>query len=224
MRRRGADGVPVGDFMGFSHVVNVVTCPDGSRYMVDVGFGGDGPTCPMRLVSGEQKRNIGTQEMRLTWEGVKGGFSEEQRVWVYSVRNFEGGEWRACYCFVEAEFLQQDMGVMAFFVNESPLSWFTTMTVAVRMLLDETGERIKGKIMLAGADVKENNGGRTSLAMSCRTERERVEALKTLFGLELNEEERKSIRGRVTALPAGDENEHYEKWAVKYLGMHHLAG
>ena len=217
MRPRGPDGLPRGEYVGFSHVVNVVVMGDGDRWMVDVGFGGDGPTCPMRLVSGEQRRNIGTQEMRLDWEGIKGGYSEDQKVWVYSVRNFEGGEWRACYCFLEAKFLQQDLAVMAFFVNESPLSWFTTMTVAVRMLLDEEGERIKGKIMLAGADVKENCGGRTSLAMTCGTERVRVEALKMVFGLVLTEEECRGIKGRVTALPAGDENKN-EQWAAKHLG------
>jgi hypothetical protein len=48
--------------------------------------------------------------------------------------------------------------------------------------------------------VKENLGGKTKVVQECQTEAERVEALKTWFGIRLSEEEINSIRGWHTEL------------------------
>lgn len=66
---------------------------------------------------------------------------------------------------------------------------------------------IHAKIMLVGDLVKLNTGGRTSVIQTCRTEEERVEALRKHFGIELSEEERVGIRGRVTELGRLTEND-----------------
>lgn len=89
---------------------------------------------------------------------------------------------------------------MSYFVNSNPASWFTTMIVAVKMLLDEQGEQIVGKEMLAGAELKRNTGGKTQLVRTCMTEEERVEVLRDLFGLVLTAEEVQGIRGKAAAL------------------------
>jgi hypothetical protein len=61
------------------------------------------------------------------------------------------------------------------------------------MLLGDFGEEVVGKEILWGADVKRNMGGKTHLVKTCRTEEERVQALRVAFGLELSEEEREGI-------------------------------
>lgn len=38
------------NFLCKVHIVNLVTLPDGTKWMTDVGFGGDGATKPMPLV------------------------------------------------------------------------------------------------------------------------------------------------------------------------------
>lgn len=200
--RKRENGVPVGDFMGWAHIVNIVTFSDGARYMVDVGFGGDGPTKPLRLVDGEVTRNLGTQEMHLMYENIVSNADPRQRLWVYNIRNNKNDYWKAAYCFTEVEFLQQDFEVMSFFVNASPQSWFTTTVVAVRMLVEK--HEIVGKVMLWGGDVKENNGGRTKLLMTCESEEERVEMLKAKFGIVLDKEEQEAIKGTPAALPTGE--------------------
>lgn len=101
-------------------------------------------------------------------------------------------------CFAELEFLAQDYEVMSFHVNGSPESWFTTVVVAVRMILKN--DEISGKIMLWGPDIKENTGSSTKLLYACQTENERIEVLETRFGLALNKEEREGILGTASAL------------------------
>ena len=203
--RRRERGIPVGDYMGWSHVVNIVTLPveaggASQRYMVDVGFGGDGPTRPLPLTSGAVTRNLGTQEIKLVNENIVSNVDPGQKLWVYKIRNHGRDEWKDCYCFPELEFLPQDYEVMSYFVNNSPASWFTTTVVAVRMLLDEKGEEVVGKEMLWGAEVKRNMGGKTQLVKTCRTEEERIMVLRDVFGLVLSQEDRAGIAGSVAAL------------------------
>ena len=207
--RERQHGLPVGDYMGWSHMVNIVALPpadssSGSqpqRYVVDVGFGGDGPTTPLPLTPGVVARNLGSQEVKLIYENIASNVDPEQRLWIYQIRNHETDEWKDCYCFPELEFLPQDFEVMNFFVSNSPASWFTKTVVAVKMLLDEQGENVVGKEMLLGAEVKRNMGGKTQLVKTCATEDERIEVLKDVFGLVLSEEEREGMRGSVAALP-----------------------
>jgi len=59
---------------------------------------------------------------------------------------------------------------------------------------------IYGKMMLVNGDVKRNLGGKTELVKSCKTENERVAALKEYFDIVLTQEEIEGIRGRVTDL------------------------
>ena len=201
--RKRVNGIPVGDYMGWSHLVNIVTLDDGSRYVVDVGFGGDGPNKPHQLLSGEEyaQYNMGTQQMHLMHENIASNADPGQRLWIYSIRNHPQDAWKACYCFTETEFLQQDFEVMSWFVNTCPASWFTMTVVAVKMILDPGKEEIVGKTMLWGTEVKENTGGRTRLLMMLKSEEERVEVLRKKFGIVLSREEVEAIRGTIVALP-----------------------
>jgi len=171
---------------------------------VDVGFGGDGPTKPLLLESGRTARNIGTQQMQLSYENIDSNADSAQRLWVYKLRNSPHETWKDCYCFPETEFLTQDYEIMSFWVNFSPQSWFTHMVAAVRHMLED-GE-VVGKIQLAGGEVKINTGSRNQLLRVCKTEDERVEVLKSQFGISLDRKEKEGIRGMAAALPehAGD--------------------
>jgi len=42
------------------HIANLVTLSDGTKWMIDVGFGGDGVTKLLPLVPVQITRNIGT--------------------------------------------------------------------------------------------------------------------------------------------------------------------
>jgi arylamine N-acetyltransferase len=205
------DGIPQGDYIGWVHVVLIVTLPDQSRWMIDVGFGGDGATKPVPLVEGHVVRNIGTQDIRLIRDLIPtqtDRSSEEKKMWIYQYRNGPEKEWNSFYAFPELEVLLNDFEIMNAYTS-GPTS-FQSWTVLVVLFLrrkkegdiagEESEEEIFGKRMLVNGVVKENVNGKTEAVEVCGSEKERVEALRKWFEIELTEEERMGIRGCVGEL------------------------
>lgn len=61
---------------------------------------------------------------------------------------------------------------------------------------EETTGFVTGKLMLVNDVVKRNDGrGKTVTVRVCKSEEERIEVLKEMFGITLSEEERLGIRG-----------------------------
>ena len=196
---RGVGGMGEEGWEGWSHMVNVVVLASGQRYMVDVGFGDNGPIEPMLLdAEAGHRRHIKPGETRLVHEGLPESMDMSQKFWQYQHRVDPGAEWQTKYCFTELEFLPDDYKIMSFWTSQSPKSWFTYRVVAVKMFLE--GEDVVGTLILSGSDVKRRIGGKTEHLRSCKTEEERVRALEEVFGLRLTDEERRGIRGMVTEL------------------------
>ena len=181
------------------HVVNIVTLADGTKYMVDVGFGGDGATKPLPLIDGHVLQNLGSQEIRLVHSTLPDQVDKSKPLWIYQYRNSKDAEWNSYYAFPEIEFLEVDFGILNYWASTCPDSFQTSTMLIVKFL--RTGDKITGKRMLFNDLVKENLGGKTQLVQKLESEAERIKALKTLFGLELTDEERNGIRGHVTELP-----------------------
>jgi len=57
--------------------------------------------------------------------------------------------------------------------------------------------------MLINGDVKQNTSGKTVLMKTCKTEEERVQVLKKMFGITITEEEQTGIVGTVTEILEG---------------------
>lgn len=189
------------------HIVNIVTLPDSTRWMLDVGFGGDGATVPVPLVENQPTPNIGTQEIRLARDFLPDQTLRDdpaRQMWIYQYRNAADREWNSFYAFSElVEFLPADFHVMNWYTGSAAESFQTFTTLVVKFLrrAGEDGEgEVYGKRMLVNGVVKENLGGRTKVVKECVSEAERVEALREWFGIELTAEERDSIRGHVTEL------------------------
>ena len=190
----------VGEFLGWVHMVIIVTLPEGDRYLVDVGFGGDGSTKPLPMVESIVTRNFGTQDLRLIHETVAGAMNRRQKTWTYQIRNKPEAEWASCYNFVELEFLPQDFEVMNYYTSTHPVRGMCTRVIAVKFIMDDEGREICGKVMLAGAELKRNTKGTTILEQTCETEQDRTEVLEKHFGFYLDAEEKQGILGRKTAL------------------------
>ncbi|KAG4440836.1 hypothetical protein IFR05_003708, partial [Cadophora sp. M221] len=165
-----------------------------------VGFGGDGATLPLPLISGHISQNLGTQEVRLIHSTIPQQVDQSKPLWIYQYRNLRDREWNSFYAFPEVEFTEADFGVMNFYTSTSfaETNFQTRRVLGVRFLRREREREgyIVGKVMLVDGEVKRNDGGRTSVVMVCRTEEERVQALRVYFGIELTEEERLGVRGR----------------------------
>ena len=190
-------------YTGWGHMVNIVTLADGHKYVLDVGFGGDGPTRPLPLIDGHISQGIWTQELRLIKSNIEPNTDPTQRLWIYQVRSTAKDEWHTVYAFTELEFLPQDYEVMSFFTSQSTKTWFTRAIVAVKMLMEEQGEEVIGKILLNGDIVKRTLRGQTEELGRCRNEGERVQALEKWLGVVLRVEERRGIKGLVSDLGDG---------------------
>jgi hypothetical protein len=185
-----------------------VTLASGEKYMLDVGFGGDGPATPLPLVQGRSVRNVGLQEVRLVREHIplQSLRTEESKLWIYQYRNGPDRDWNSFYAFAEFEFLHDDFEVVNWYTSCSPESFQKRIPMVVMFLRrrveggKEGEEEVYGKRMLGMGIVKENLGGKTKVVQECRTEDERVEALKTWFGITFTTEERDGIRGHFTEL------------------------
>ncbi|KAL2133014.1 hypothetical protein VTI74DRAFT_3020 [Chaetomium olivicolor] len=228
--RPRVDGVPQGErYTGVVHLVNIVSLPSSStdkgndgdessregpaavKYAVDVGFGGDGMTRPLPLVEGLVHHNsIGTQEVRLAREFISNQrFRDEgaEKMWIYQVRNAPDREWVSFFAFHDRfEFFEEDFAIANWFLSASPECHQTWTVLAIRFLRGEveTGReeevRVVGKVMMVNGVVKKNVTGKTEVVKVCRTESERVEALREYFGILLTEEEAESIKGRKAEL------------------------
>ncbi|RMJ11501.1 hypothetical protein CDV36_008847 [Fusarium kuroshium] len=197
------DGVPHGGYPGWVHIVNIVTLPDNTRWVIDASFGGDGPTQPMPLVEGAEWRNMGTQDARLIKDFIPGQteLTAGRRLWIYQCRNAADQPWASLYAFSHSvEWLPADFEVSNCYTGTSTRSFQTSTVLVVKFLRrtkvgTPTGEEVYGKRMLINEVIKENLGGKTVVVKECKGEAERVEALKEYFGIELSEEEKEAIKG-----------------------------
>lgn len=191
-------------------MVNLVLLEDGSIWSCDVGFGGDGPTSPLRLSSApgqepEVISNLGAQEVRLR----KGVFpdtvrEEANQVWFYEYRNRQDAEWNTYYAFGETEASQWDLECANWWVASHPESFQRKQILVVKFLGDEMNSAqrtsVVGKMMLADGVLKRNMGGKTEVIKVCQSEASRLEVLREFFGIFLTEEERRGIQGFETEL------------------------
>jgi arylamine N-acetyltransferase len=175
----------------------------GAKYLIDVGFGSNGPTAPVPLVYNYKRTKIlpDNSEM-LTREHIPDNTHKgnAQLLWVYKYRFSASSPWLPAYCFSEIEFLPADFATMNFFVSRSPTSWFTYSVVCLKFLMDEA-EEIVGDVTLFGSDLRKREMGRPSVEVAkIESEEDRVSALETVLGVRLSQAEKEGIGGMVTAL------------------------
>lgn len=207
-------------------MVNIVTI-NGTRYLVDVGYGRREPTQPIPLSAAghEEFTGIGTTKSKLERKTLPQHTPQananaiDQSVWVYSAwtaaeedasgagadagsSSQHGGVWEEQYSFTEVEFFPEDFEVMNFYIMMRPQSWFVQTVLAYRAILDdETGELV-GEMILHKNSVKQILRGRSEILWELRTEEDRVAALKRYFFISLTEKEKRAIQGLASELKA----------------------
>lgn len=183
---------------GWNHMLNLVRL-DAQWFVVDVGMGSMGPNVPYPLTDGFEAVSIAPRRIRLQRRAIAeayGGAGNE--MWCYDVcLDPAAGIWVPTYCFTETEFLPQDYEVMSWFTSTHPSSFFTRSVTSTLMVMDEAQERIVGNVTLFEATVKRTVGNEREVVKECATEEERVDVLREVFGIELTEEQRRSIRDDV---------------------------
>lgn len=210
------------EWEGWGHMLNLVRI-EGKRYLVDVGFGAEGPCKPIPLDKKEGGiilGGIGPQELRLEWKALKRHTDPQQRVWVYSYREQKKARWQEGYCFSETEFFPSDFEVMNLWVMTKRESLFVKSVIALRFVLSENAESIEGSdedrraepharasdvesegepkivgvIILHDNIVKRRIQGEVEVSVVLKSEADRIAALEKYLGIRLSEKEQSCIR------------------------------
>ena len=190
-----------GIYTAWSHMVNIVTLTNGERYLIDAGFGNNGPACPLLLEDGHEAQSIPPTSLRLVREKIPATTNPNDQLWTYQQRISPGSDWEPMYSFTETEFLPRDYEMMNFWTSQSRKSLFTYRIMCVKKIIDEKSHELVGTLILTGAEVKRRVGEKTEHLKVCKTEWERVAVLQNMFDVRLTEEEREGIMGMVTQLP-----------------------
>ena len=179
-------------------MVNVVAVGD-QKYLVDVGFGSNGPHQPIPLAPEVEFHNVGEQSGRLLYGPISQHTSRRQSLWQYEICHGDGN-WIPAYCFTETEFFPEDFAMMNYFMSTSRESWFTFHVVCVRMLLDEEGEKIVGDLTLFNDTLKRRLGATSEVVQSLASDDERVAALKEFFNIPVSPAGRDGIRHTISEI------------------------
>ncbi|KAJ6441313.1 N-hydroxyarylamine O-acetyltransferase [Purpureocillium lavendulum] len=223
--RTRTDGVPRGEYQGWTHINNIIHLPCGAKFSADVAFGGDGPTSPLPMDGlGAAVQNLGPQEVRLVHDTIPKQRLHGPKLWIYQYRNGADREWNPFYSFAELEFFQEDFEVQNWWTSVKTLHRWTVLVV--RFLRrgepvdfaeaeawrrggdDQRGDdddgavQIVGKVMLVNDAVKVNMGAKTQVVHRVDSEEGRRKALRDYFGIRLTDDEAKCIEGWDMALPA----------------------
>ncbi|KAK5113003.1 hypothetical protein LTR85_011025 [Meristemomyces frigidus] len=215
-RIHGSGGV----YGGWTHIVNLVRIA-GLRYLLDGGFGPQGPARPVPLEPGVVTTQIAPAQCRVVYEPLKQNLDQSQRVWIYEYRinSDEGSEWTPMYCFTDLEFTPADVESMNFAPWLNKKSFFSHKLVAVRFTTsgEVLGEQkydgpggspderamegeIDGSVSINQDVLKWRRGGEKVVEWKFESEDERVNGLAAYFGIKVAEEDRQAIKGTTSAI------------------------
>lgn len=181
-------------------MVNLVTIDD-QRYLVDVGFGADGPCLPIPLQPGYECTGIAPQMLKLEYKPLPMHSDPAQKVWVYVHKRNPEDPWLDAYAFNEIEFFPEDYEVMNLSTMTSPKSFFTQTVLCVKALLCKETNELEGTLSLYQGEVKKRVKGEVQIVDKFTTEDQRVRGLEKWFGIRLTKDERLGIKYLVSELP-----------------------
>ena len=181
-------------------MANIVTIGS-SRYLVDVGYGVDGPSCPLPLQSGDICTGLPGQQLKLEKKNLAQHTDPDQAVWVYSQRR-EPNDWQEIYHFPDVEMFSEDFEVLNHYAITKSL--WSQVVVAQRFTLDAAvvsrSTKSSGTIILIRNQLKSRMGQDQEIVRTIETEEERISILKEDFAITLTDDECGGIKGFVSEL------------------------
>ncbi|KIX99798.1 uncharacterized protein Z520_04434 [Fonsecaea multimorphosa CBS 102226] len=192
------DSVDPEGFAGWQHEVIIVII-NNRKYLVDVGFGSTSPVhaIPLDYDNPGPYESVPGAQVRLVYRPIASNTDQSQKLWVLETRNKTEQKWQGGYCFADLEWLPMDFEIINYRTSQDPASWFTHRLVLVRILVDEeTRTKARGTVILSGTVFERRiDGGPKEVVLDAKSEKERVQGLKTWFGIELTPDEQRGISG-----------------------------
>ncbi|KAJ6086361.1 N-acetyltransferase family protein [Penicillium sp. IBT 16267x] len=183
---------------GWNHMANLVIIGQ-QKYLIDVGFGSNGPHQPLSLIADVEFHNVGQQSGRLRYAPISQHTTKDQFLWHYEIKNGDG-DWSPTYCFTEVEFLPEDFTIINYYMSTSRESMFTFHVLCMRMLLDQEGDNIVGDLTLFNNTLKRRLGATSEVVQTFTSDEERVAALEEFFNIYIPQADRESIRHTISEI------------------------
>lgn len=171
---------------------------NGKRFLVDVGYGADGPVQAVLLSHGNMCLGLNGQYLKVEQQRLSQHQDADQRVWVYFQQR-AAEHWRPVYHFLEAEFFCSDFTVLNHYAMTQS-RW--SRTVLAQKFVFGSDERLSGSLLLVRDELRSGNGTTNAMTLVAKLQDEqmRLETLKRYFGIALDEQERFAIRAKPTCL------------------------
>ena len=115
-----------------------IDTPDGERRLVDVGFGGQTPTSPLRFVV-DEPQDTDHEQFRITHR-ADGWLAPSPFV----METLVAGTWRPVYLFADRPRPRIDLEVASWFVSTQPTSHFVTGLNAA-IVTDDARWNLRGR-------------------------------------------------------------------------------
>ena len=177
----------------------------GSKYLVDVGFGADGPSTPLLLQHGNIVEGLRGQDLQLELKTLPQHTDPSQKVWVYSFR-CGNDAWKEIYHFSDSEFFPADFDVLNHY--NMTIGRFTKLVVAQCFESASdlgTEGRLSGSVLLSQDRVERRIPGRTAEVLErFSSEHQRCAAFPNYFALALTQEEQDAICGTDSELESAN--------------------
>jgi arylamine N-acetyltransferase len=161
-----------------------------TRYLVDVGYGADGPTFPIPLSSGQTSTDHRCQSVKLEYKNLPQHVDPNQRVWVYS-KLTKSKTWLDIYHFIDAEFFAQDFLILN--GHNMTRSFFADNVVVQRFIRTDTGSFASH--ILVRNTLKLRDDSTEEVLEVYQNEAQRIAGLERFFQIFLSSEEISSIQG-----------------------------
>jgi len=199
------------EFSDPSHMVLLLHL-DSETYMLDVGFG-LGPARPMPLKDLEAVLGAAPPEKHrlmkaappnssIDTEADKAGecIAEEWRLQVNTDihrKPLPKDSWRTLYAFGRSEFFLRDFEAFSFFVAHRPGTIFWDRVNAVRWEAYGEGENFARVVLTKDGKVMWYGGEDAKTLKECRSETDRIVALREYFGIRVDDGAEKYLRSEV---------------------------
>jgi arylamine N-acetyltransferase len=202
LSRQEAEANPA-HWTGWSHMVLIVRFQEDS-YLVDVGFGANGPVKAMRIpppsTIGDIVTGVIPEEHQLGV--INAPHSPQETLYILRHRHDERSLWNPLFTFdASTPFSGSDYEIMSFHCHCHPHSPFVNNILCTTTGFDGQGTAIS-RTMLQNNILKERRGGYNTVIEKLDSEEARLAAIERIWGIKFTDVEKKGV----------------EKWGVAITG------
>ncbi|KAL1914700.1 uncharacterized protein VTP21DRAFT_7958 [Calcarisporiella thermophila] len=184
---------------GYCHMTIFWIDAEGTQYLIDVGFGGSGPSAPIPMRLNEEFRvGITNESFKLTLEPLpkeqtrrpkatpaSGGRSDQGFAWALNYTREGLGDWLRLYLFTDEELYHADYTKLATAIYCTPgPTLFNSNVIATKQINDS-----RGRISLINDKFKITQEGEIIVQRRLTTEAERIDILREYFNIRLSSKE-----------------------------------